>query len=243
MYVNLHGYTQYVTASTDVPWQAEAPVVLGLHGGPGIDGQQLRYFLRPQQAWANVVVPDQRGHGRSEPAPSESWNLEQWAEDVHDLVQLLGLRRTILVGTSFGGFVVQRVLGSFPGLVSGGVVVGSSPRRAAAEEIVERYRTRGGAEAARVMATTMSAPSVENEAEWARVCGPPSRIRPQDEVLQRIVRERERRDNPEINEHFWARFGELDLRADLASVRDPMLVLVGASDPLTPPSVAAEIGE
>jgi len=62
---------------------------------------------------------------------------------------------------------------------------------------------------------------------------------PPDETLSRILREQDY--TPELNEHFMTTFGDLDLRGDLATVRDPMLVLAGASDPLTPPDAAAEI--
>ncbi|HEX8768950.1 MAG TPA: alpha/beta hydrolase [Jatrophihabitans sp.] len=229
----------YFTATTRRPWELRTPVILGLHGGPGIDGSQLRYYLDPQQEWATVVVPDQRGHGRSDRSTPAHWTLAQWAEDIRQLIEALGLEDVLLVGTSFGGFVVQRFLASYPGVARGGVVVGSSPRRASEEEIVERYRDLGGDEVARVMQRTLTDPSPESEEEWARVCAPFSRLRPPDEVLSRIARERV--NTPEVNEHFMATFADLDLRADLAAVRDPMLVLVGARDPLTPPGTAAEI--
>jgi len=229
----------HFTASTRRPWEQDKPVILGLHGGPGIDGSQMRHFLDPQQEWATVVVPDQRGHGRSDRSAPANWTLAQWAEDVRRFVEALGLQDVLLVGTSFGGFVVQRFLASYPGVVRGGVIVGSSPRRASQKEIVERYRDLGGDEAARVMERTLTDPSPENEEDWARVCARFSRLRAPDEVLSRTVRERI--NTPEVNEHFMATFGDLDLRADLATVRDQMLVMVGAKDPLTPPEVAAEI--
>ena len=229
----------FFTAATRRPWKQPGPVVLGLHGGPGSDGSLLRYFLDRQQEWATVVVPDQRGHGRSDRSTPERWALAQWAEDVRQFIDALGLEDVLLVGTSFGGFVTQRFLASYPGVVRGGVIVGSAPRRAAETEIVERYRDLGGDEAARVMQRALTEPSPDSEQEWARVCAPLSRVRPPDETLSRVLREQIH--TPEVNEHFMATFGVLDLRDDLAAVRDPMLVLVGASDPLTPPDAAAEI--
>ncbi|WP_158674546.1 alpha/beta fold hydrolase [Streptomyces hoynatensis] len=240
MRVRLADADIHFTAATRRPWEQPRPVLLGLHGGPGIDGGQLRHFLAPQQEWATVIVPDQRGHGRSSRSTPAHWTLTRWAEDVREFVDALGLEDVILLGTSFGGFVVQRFLADHPGVVRGGVVVGSSPRRATPGEIVARYRDLGGEEPARVMARVLSDPSPRNEAEWARVCAPFSRLRPPDEALGRIVRERV--ETPEVNAHFMATFDDLDLRADLAAVREPILVLAGARDPLTPPGVAAEIG-
>lgn len=149
----------FFTAATNRPWQPGGPTLLGLHGGPGIDGSQMRYFLGPAQEWATVVVPDQRGHGRSDRSEPGKWTLAQWAEDARDLVDRAGLEDVILVGTSFGGFVAQHFLAANPGVTRGGVIVGSSPRRASVEQIVERYREVGGDEAADVMRRTMAEPA------------------------------------------------------------------------------------
>ena len=48
------------------------PVLVGLHGGPGVDGTGLRYCLAPLADVAQVIVPDQRGHGRSDAGTSGS---------------------------------------------------------------------------------------------------------------------------------------------------------------------------
>lgn len=233
------GSNIFFTAATNRPWQSDGLTLLGLHGGPGIDGSQMRYFLEPAQEWSTVVVPDQRGHGLSDRSEPAKWTLSQWAEDVHDLIQRLGLEDVILVGTSFGGFVAQHFLAAYPGVARGAVIIGSSPRRASVDEIVERYRDVGGDEAASVMRLTMTEPGPTSEAEWGRVCAPLSRIRPPDDGLDRI--QRERINTPEVNAHFMKALAGLDLRADLAAATDPILVMVGEKDPLTPPRLAAEI--
>ena len=51
------------------------PVLIGLHGGPGLDGTKMRYQLASLADTMQVVVPDQRGHGRSDLGTSVSWNL------------------------------------------------------------------------------------------------------------------------------------------------------------------------
>ena len=53
------------------------PVLVGLHGGPGVDGSRLRHYLAPLADVAQVVVPDQRGHGRSDHCTADTWNLAQ----------------------------------------------------------------------------------------------------------------------------------------------------------------------
>jgi len=113
--------------------------------------------------------------------------------------------------------------------VRGGVIVGSAARRPSETEIVERYRRLRGDEAARVMRQRLTDPSPDSQREWACVCAPMYRLRPPDETLSRILREQDYK--PELNEHFMTTFGDLDLRGDLATVRDPMLVLAGPATP------------
>src|SRR5882672_5546782 len=79
------------------------PVLVGLHGGPGVDGTGLRYSLAPLANVAQVIVPDQRGHGRSDPGAPESWNLPTWADDLSGFSDALGLERPFVLGISFGG--------------------------------------------------------------------------------------------------------------------------------------------
>lgn len=49
-----------------------------------------------------VYVPDLRGRGRTEVAPSGSYKITDFAADVDGLIELLGLRRPILIGHSLG---------------------------------------------------------------------------------------------------------------------------------------------
>jgi proline iminopeptidase len=215
------------------------PTIVALHGGPGIDAGSLRLTMRPATAYAQVVIPDQRGHGRSDRADSTTWNLDEWADDVAALVEVLGLDRPVVLGTSFGGFVVQNYLARHPEQPGGAVLIGSSPRRASGGEIVERYREVGGDRPAAVMARSMTDRSEEAEREWLEVCAPLSARRPPTEEFDAV--RRDRISTPEVNAHFIPSLDDLDLRAGLARVRCPVLVMVGEADPLVPPHVAEEV--
>jgi len=82
--------------------------VVALHGGPGLDGTAQRPYLAPMATYAQIIVPDQRGHGRSDYGEPRSWNLDTWARDVADLCSALEIQRPFVLGSSFGGFVAQR---------------------------------------------------------------------------------------------------------------------------------------
>ena len=53
-----------------------------------------------------VLRFDTRGHGQSG-APAGAYTLEQLAEDLHGLLQGLGIERTHFVGLSMGGMIGQ----------------------------------------------------------------------------------------------------------------------------------------
>ncbi|BCJ50106.1 hypothetical protein Asp14428_15810 [Actinoplanes sp. NBRC 14428] len=215
------------------------PDIIAVHGGPGIDGGMLRLTMRPAAEYAHVVVPDLRGHGRSDRGGPADWNLDVWADDLAALVDTLGLERPYLLGTSFGGFVVQRFLSRHPRVPGGAILVGTGARQASHDEIVERHRVLGGDRAAAVMRRSLTDHSAQAEREWAEVCGPLAMRRTPDEAYQRAVRGRIA--TPEVNAAFIPQLSTLDLRADLAAARCRVMVLVGEDDPLIPYEVAAEI--
>ena len=110
------------------------PALIGLHGGPGLDGTNLRYQLAPLADVAQVVVPDQRGHGRSDRGTPETWNLATWAVDVKNLSDALGIEHPVVLGTFFGGFVAQQYAATYPEHPSGLILLSTGPRWASLEE-------------------------------------------------------------------------------------------------------------
>lgn len=75
------------------------PLVL-LHG----NGEDGRYFVRQMDCfsrWYRVIALDTRGHGKS-PRGSAPFTLEQFAQDLKDTLDELGLNRVLLLGFSDG---------------------------------------------------------------------------------------------------------------------------------------------
>ena len=237
--VAVGGVRLHVTVRGD-EWVGDhrRPAVVGVHGGPGLDGGFLRFALGSASTFAQVVVPDQRGHGRSDLCTPDDWNLTTWADDLAGLIDVLGLHAPVVLGTSFGGFVVQRYLGRHPDQPAGAVLVSTAPRAASQPQTVERFRQIGGDEAAAAMARSFAEASEEAQQEWARHCAPFLSVRPAtaefDDVMQARI------STPQVNRHFTPSIPSMDLRPGLAAVRCPVLVLVGEQDPLVPPSNAEE---
>lgn len=78
----------------------------------GIMGMGIRWdlFARSLMDDFHVVAPDLRGHGHS--ARADSYKIDDYAGDMEQLIQRLGLKNPIVVGHSLGGAIAMRLLGS-----------------------------------------------------------------------------------------------------------------------------------
>jgi pimeloyl-ACP methyl ester carboxylesterase len=94
-------------------WGSESgrPILL-IHGW----SQNLRCWQMQYESAAlkdfRLVAFDLRGHGESEaPANIEAYtNGDLWADDVAAIIRELGLKKPVLVGWSYGGFVISDYL-------------------------------------------------------------------------------------------------------------------------------------
>ena len=89
------------------PEMIERPTVFVLHGGPGMDHTTMKPDFDPLAEVAQLVYYDHRGQGRSDRDKIGNWNLDQWADDLRGLIEILGIEKPIVLGLSFGGFVAQ----------------------------------------------------------------------------------------------------------------------------------------
>lgn len=92
------------------------PAILLLHGLL-FDGGMWRGQIEPLAALGRVVVIDGPGHGKSEPAPR--FMLEDHADALFDACGELGIRRSVVVGLSWGGMVAMRLALQHPEKVAG----------------------------------------------------------------------------------------------------------------------------
>lgn len=107
-------------------WGAGQPVVFS-HGWPlssdAWDGQML--FLL--QKGYRVIAHDRRGHGRSSQTFTNN-TMDQYADDLAELIEKLDLKDVILVGHSTGGGEITRYIGRHgTKRVSKAVLVGAVP--------------------------------------------------------------------------------------------------------------------
>ena len=206
----------------------ERPTVVALHGGPGVDHAMYRPMLSALTDVAQVVYLDLRGNGRSDVSGPEHWNLATWADDVRAFCDALEIRKPVVLGTSFGGFVAQAYATCYPEH-PGKLILCSTHARFNLERTVAMFEKRGGPEAGAVARQFLTDPSPAVFMRYLQVCHPyythlPVKQPSPASIIQLAVAQ-----------HFisgeWHTF---DFTGELAKVRCPTLVLAGQHDPILP---------
>jgi proline iminopeptidase len=215
----------------------EKPTLILLHGGPGYDHASFKPIFSRLADIAQIVYYDHRGHGRSDPRPEEEWTLDNFADDVVKLCDVLGIEKPIVLGQSFGGFVAQRYIAKHPGHPAKVILSSTSAQLGLARKLA-MFERLGGREARDVAERFWTAPNASTYAVYKMVCSPLYSVTApaNDDAARRTT----------VNEEIlfsWAG-GEqqsMNLLPGLARAQCPVLVLAGALDPVCPLDDARDI--
>ena len=103
-----------------------APVML-IHGsGPGVTAWANWRLAMPELAKNHrVIAPDMLGFGYTERPASSLCNVDRWINHTIDLLDVLGIERTDLIGNSFGGGLALALAIRFPQRVRRLALMGS----------------------------------------------------------------------------------------------------------------------
>ena len=211
----------------------QRPTLIVMHGGPGADHNGFKPAFSAMTDTCQVLYYDHRGHGRSDRSTPDQWNLDQWADDVVDMCEALGIGRPFVLGLSFGGFVAQRLASRHPGFAAGHVFLSTAATKDS-EAIYAMFGRLGGPEAAEVARAFWEAPDEAAMAamvlRYVEVCGPLYTQSPGNHFLSRRTIH-----NNDVLTHYNHHEGPgLDLLPELAKVSEPVLVAHGELDPVTP---------
>lgn len=207
----------------DVAWTedgpADAPVVLlsnSLGATRGMWDAQVPALAERYR----VLSYDTRAHGGS-PAPAGPYTLDDLVDDAVAVLDRAGARRAHVVGLSLGGMTAMRLAARAPERVHRLVLMCTSALVDPAP-----YRERGAA--ARAQGTAALAPSVVGR--WLT----PEYAAAHPDVVARLEAMVAGADDEGYAACCDVLAG-LDLRADLARITAPTLVISGAQDPALPP--------
>ena len=205
------------------------PTLVLLHGGPGLDHTSFKSELNSLRDVAQLIYVDHRGNGRSDRATPQSWNLDQWADDVRGLCDVLGIERPIVMGQSFGGFVAQVYAARHPDHPAG-LIFSSTSGRFRAERNLAVFERLGGPDVRACAEAFYADPSLATLGPFLAKCMPHynTRFSDPDGMSRSIV-------HPDVLVHFFANeYKACDLLPGLANIQCPTLVLGGEDDPTTP---------
>jgi pimeloyl-ACP methyl ester carboxylesterase len=219
----------------------ERPVLVAVHGGPGLDHLTVKSALGPLAEDFQILYFDLRGHGRSDHSSAEFWNMRTWADDLRRLCDALGLRKPIVLGSSFGGDVALTYAALFPTHPGGIILTNTTGGHIDQQRVIEAFGRVGGPEAAAVAQRTYAGQTEDSRAEFIRVCYPlysstPGWAQESRHFMARMIK------NTDVALHYSTHeVHAFDPWSVIGAVRCPVLVLAGEDDPVCPLPVVEDL--
>jgi pimeloyl-ACP methyl ester carboxylesterase len=102
-------------------WSGSGPNIVLLHGS-GSYGLQWEWVADALGDRFHIFALDQRGHGDSG-RPDGQYSADEYAEDVHQFVDTLGLGQVVIAGNSLGGRVSQVFAAEYPDQCAAAVIM------------------------------------------------------------------------------------------------------------------------
>lgn len=218
----------------------DKPVVVALHGGPGIDHSQFVPWLTPIADIAQLILVDHRGNGRSSRPPVETRTLVNMAEDLEALRKALGLGRIVVFGMSFGGMLALTYAVTYPDSVAGLIPCATAASNEALERGLSRLHDIASVEQREPLARLRNG-RVESAADLERVFAALSPFYEYDPKRTPPGGFKPIADIDMLNFFFAHDRKTYDVRPRLAGIAAPTLVLTGRHDRIAPPDASGEI--
>jgi len=214
----------------DGPTMRERPTLLLLHGGPAMDHSYWRPEFSSLSDVAQIIFLDQRGTGRSDHGPRESWTHAQWGDDVRAFCDALDIERPVVCGSSFGASVAMAYATQHPAHPAKIILLSASARLNGEHKhrVFERLGGRAAADAADAFWRGITP---ERARHYVERCLPLYFRTPQDPQ-----RERRSVGNPDLTFDYLRPGGPAltdDFLPALRAIACPALLIGGEDDPVT----------
>ncbi len=200
--------------------QGQGPAVLLIHGFP-----LCRQMWRPQieviaSAGYRVIAPDLRGFGESE-APEEGYSMDQFADDLAELMDHLGIGRAVVGGMSMGGYILLNMLERHPRRIAAAAFLQTKP--AADDESARNNRT--------ALVEKVKAGHPEAVADtFTDLIFAPGTLQQRPELVRQVRQWMLDTPPASLSGALLAMRERRDYGAELAQVTVPSLVIGGAED-------------
>ena len=216
-------YAEVNGARLHIRQEGNGPVALFVHGFP-LDSTMWIEQLAELSDLRRCVAVDLRGFGRSSPVNGDPLTMEQHADDLAAVLDLVSEEKADVIGLSMGGYVAMAFAESYPQRLRSLALIdtrsgadsdeGKAGRDAAAANLVEEGRQAMAAS----MQAGLLAPSASLQAR-ARVRSMVEGC-PYETIVGCLEGMRDRPDRTQV----------------LESVAVPAAVIVGEQDSVTPPA-------
>ena len=213
-------------------WGYGEPVVFS-HGWPlSADAWEAQMLFLAEQGY-RVIGHDRRGHGRSE-QPWEGNHMDQYADDLAELINHLQLQNITLVGHSTGGGEVARYIGRHgTARVAKAVLVGAVPPL-----MLKTYKNPHGLP--QVVFDGIRAAALDNRSQLYRdLAGGPffgfnrPRVKASPGLIEAFWRQGMQAGHKNTYDCIKA-FSETDFSEDLKKFDIPTLIIHGDDDQVVP---------
>ena len=205
------------------------PLLL-IHGFP-LDRTYWTEQTRGLTDIARVIAPDLRGFGES-PLPIGAVTMDTYADDLHGLLDGLGIQRAVIAGLSMGGYIAFAFYRKYASRVRALILADTragpdSPEaKKGRDDNVALAREKGIAAVAEKMFPKMLMPqTIAARADIADAARALMSRQPAEGVIAALIALRDRPDSTPT----------------LAQIGVPTLIIVGAEDTLTPPKDAEQM--
>ena len=212
--------------------------VLVMHGGLGIDHTYFRPWLDALGDVAELTFYDHRGNGRSARPPLDDVDHATWVADADALRERLGHEQVVVLGHSYGGFLALRYALAHPDRVKALVLVGTAATMQHWERVHENLAASSASPAQ--LRAFEDRPFVDDTdmLETLQALLPLYFHRPDPALLAALGASMQ--GSAQASAAGGRCMADYDVRADLARIAVPTLVLAGRHDFVMPADVTAE---
>jgi proline iminopeptidase len=196
--------------------------------------------LTPIADAAQLILVDHRGNGRSSRPPVETRTLANMADDLEALRQALGLGRIVVFGMSFGGMLALTYAVTYPDSVAALIPCATTASNEALERALSGMHDLSSPEQRKALARLRHG-EVQSAEDLDRIFGALARFYEYDPARTPPGGVKPIADIDMLNWFFARERQTYDVRAKLAKVTAPTLVLTGRHDKIAPPFASDEI--
>lgn len=217
----------------------DVKTIIFIHGGPGLlDGRSYYEFWQQfVSTEVRVIFPDQRGSGRSDdPADITTLNIQQHAQDIHELCEKLGIENPIVAGVSQGAYVSLSYAEQFPDEIGGLIISNSEAKRDTDERVkAYKYSLEEFFGLSKTEATALSEEIRKFDAKWD--------WKPYEAMFGKYYSKKGEEFEIALHETTWNKFmgeefGNFDLTPGLANITCKVLYMAGEFDCVHPAACA-----